>query len=349
MTELDKNEIETTLINYCESNRQFSNSIGWQYERLWMEIDTYIKGGGKRLRPRLFLLTHKLYGGKTNKAILAAACAWELLHASLLIHDDIIDRDLIRHGKKNIAGRYQEIYSNVSDTEKAHYALSAALLAGDLLLSSAYNIVLESDLNSALKLQMQSFLHEAIVTVAGGELIDTESALYPIGTTDPLAVARYKTASYSFEYPMVSGAALSGAPDTDLRQLRHIGEHIGIAYQLKDDLLGVFGDSAATGKSNRSDLIEKKRTLLIQHTLKGAPAELGMRLQELFDKQETLSESEADEVLSIINNSGAKADIESLVELHSRHALDAIAGLTIAENKKSELIELVQRLIYRHS
>src|SRR5690606_35598940 len=180
--------------------------------------------------------------------------------------------------------------------------------------------VLESDLNSALKLQMQSFLHEAIVTVAGGELIDTESALYPIGTTDPLAVARYKTASYSFEYPMVSGAALSGAPDTDLRRVRHIGEHIGIAYQLKDDLLGVFGDSAATGKSNRSDLIEKKRTLLIQHTLKGVPAELGIRLQELFDKQETLAESEADEVLSIITNSGAKADIESLVDLHSRHA-----------------------------
>lgn len=344
-----KTQIETALQEYCESRREASLKVGTGYGQLWQEIEAYIAGGGKRLRPRIFLMAHDFYGGETSAPVLKAACSWELLHACLLIHDDIIDRDLIRHGKPNIAGRYQKLYEELAGDDTEHYALSAALLAGDLLLSSAYDIILESGLSNDQKVTMQRFIHQAVFTVGGGELIDTEAALYPIDSTDPLVVATHKTAAYSFVLPMQSGAALAGAPEAELRHLEKIGRHVGIAFQLQDDLLGIFGDSEKTGKSNRSDIIEKKRTLLIRHTLEHASPERAGRLKALYAKKEALTDQEADEVIGIIEGTGARAAVEALVERHTQSALDTVDLLSINETDKTSLARLITSLVGRHA
>ena len=340
--------IEQALQEYCQHKITKAHELGDGVAQLWSEIGEYITGGGKRLRPRIFLLIHDFYSNGRS-APLAAACAWELLHASLLIHDDIIDRDTIRHSKLNVAGKYHESYSRLTTTDAGHYALSAALLAGDLLLSSAYGIIIDSPLTDAQKIRMQQYLQKAIFTVGGGELLDTESALYPIDSVDPFAIAVHKTSSYSFQMPLESGAALAGAPDEEIRKLGEIGRYTGTAFQLQDDLLGIFGDSAKTGKSNRSDILEKKRTLLVQHTYKNATAPNASHLKTLYSLQRSLTEEEAEEVYEIITKTGAKDHINTLIEENIQAALAVVDSLAIHPSNRALLAKLISGLVGRQA
>ena len=341
-------QIEHELTVYCQRKIQEAGELGDGVVQLWQEISEYISGGGKRLRPRIFLLIHDFYSNG-QKTPLAAACAWELLHSSVLIHDDIIDRDTIRHGKPNVAGRYQQLYSRLTPADAGHYALSAALLAGDMLLSSAHGIITDSELTDTQKICMYDYLQKAIFTVGGGELLDTESALYPIDSVDPFAIAVHKTSSYSFQMPLESGAALAGAPKEEISKLGQIGRYVGIAYQLQDDILGVFGDSAKTGKSNRSDIFEKKRTLLIQYTFKQASSDDAIRLKELYSLERVLTDSEAEEVYAIIEKAGAKSEVERLIKANTRSSLDVIETLQIDPANKDHLTRIISGLVGRPS
>lgn len=342
--------IEAALHDYCSARTSEAEAIGGNFKQLWQEIDHYVSGGGKRIRPRIFVMMHDFYGGNASyNGVLSVACAWEMLHASVLIHDDIIDRDSIRHGKLNIAGRYEETYSKLTKKDARHYALSAALMAGDLLISSAYDIVSKADLTDSQKILMQHYISRAVFSVVGGELLDTESALYPISSVDTYAIANHKTASYSFQVPLESGAMLAGAPEEDLQKLNAIGLHAGIAFQLKDDLLGVFGDSAVTGKSNRSDLLEKKRTLLIQKVLESASSEDKTRLLELYAHEEPLTANEAEEVYECIIRSGVKEEIERHVQENTDSALRIANTLSVSEQNRQTLITLISGLVGRQS
>ncbi len=342
-------QIEDALHTYCRAKIEDAKTIGSSAEYIWQQIDGYISGGGKRLRPRIFMMMHDFYSGTASmNGVLSVACAWELLHTSLLIHDDIIDRDIIRRGKLNIAGVYQAKYSKLT-TDADHYALSAALLAGDLLLSSAYDIINQSDLTDSQKVAMQRHINKAVFAVGAGELLDTESALYPIASADPYSIAEYKTASYSFQFPMESGAALAGAPASELQKLHSVGSHAGIAFQLKDDLLGVFGDSAVTGKSNRSDIIEKKRTLLIQQVLKKATSEDADKLNQLYSSEHALTDEETEEVFRIIAAANVKNEIEAIIEEETERALTVVAALSVSGDNKEVLSGLIASLVGRRA
>lgn len=341
--------IEPILATYCDKKIAESAIIDKRYEALWRELKQYLLNGGKRMRPRLVLLAYQAYkkSSEFNEAIIAVAAAWELLHASVLIHDDIIDRDLIRHGKPNIAGRYQSIYGEVSSSDVSHYSLSAALLGGDLLLMSSYEIINSAKLDSNVKVAAQNYITKAIFTVAGGELIDTDSVLYPIATSNPFSVAKHKTASYSLQLPLQCGGAMAGASSEELDKLSTIGLHAGIAYQLKDDLLGVFGDSSVTGKSNRSDIIEKKQTQLILEAITlSAPSE-SKSLLELYSLDRLLSEEEAEHVADLIKESGAKERIEHMIDNESTSALAAIDSLSTKSEYKEIFSNLIQSLTTR--
>lgn len=344
---IDAAQVEEILVNYCKARAKEAEPIGESVVELWQEISCYIRGGGKRLRPQLSLMMYTFYGGTDTEAVLPAACAWEILHASLLIHDDIIDRDTIRHGKLNISGKYLEKYTSLTKKDAEHYALSTALLAGDLLLSSAYDIVRGSNLNDTQKLIFHDYLHQATLTVGGGELVDTVSAIYPVDSVDPFSIAVHKTASYSFQFPMLSGAAIAGASDQELERLKDIGRHAGIAFQFKDDLLGVFGDSQKTGKSNRSDITEKKRTLLVQGALRTAPD--AERLRNLYSSDEPLTDDETEEAYGIIAKSSAKQELENLVMTHTDSALKSVERLDIADEHKQLFSGLLSKLVGRNA
>ena len=301
------------------------------------------------MRPRLVMLAYEAYGGKNPERVLPIATAWELLHACLLVHDDIIDRDLVRHGRPNIAGIYQEVYGDLGEADVDHYALSAALLSGDLLLMSTYELIQTAPLTSDEKLLVQKYLNQAIFSVAGGELIDTDSVLYDPQRTDPIRVAKYKTASYSLQSPLQCGAALAGATEDELKKLAEIGLHAGIAYQLKDDLLGVFGDVETTGKSNRSDILEKKRTFLIKETLKNLAPEQASTLVDFFAPNYEMGDEDAEKTVELIISSGAKENTEKTIHDESAKALRIVEELSMDQGYKDIFSSLISKLTTRAS
>lgn len=342
--------VNDALDRFFEQSITDAETINDAYSELWHHLYALIKAGGKRVRPKMTLLSYDAFGGIDSQRIVPVAAAQELLHFSLLIHDDIIDRDYIRHGVPNIAGQYDTIYHPyVTDkVERIHYANSVALLGGDLMLSGAYQLIANSTLDNDTKVLAQQLLGKSIFEVAGGELLDTESAFRPNDFGDALQIARYKTASYSFIFPLQTGAILAGATDAQLSALTSFGTSLGIAYQLVDDLLGVFGDEYKTGKSSSGDIREGKRTFLVEQCLE----RLNQKDRQLFDLSfgdPNATITTIAKVKDLLVSSGAKTATESAIERYAASARAALGQLELSSPYQTEFESLIQKVVERTS
>lgn len=312
-------ESTTILIGYLEQKAKQADNIDAGYHTLVSAMLRLARSGGKRFRPYMISLSYEACGGGDFRDILPVATAQELLHLSMLIHDDIIDRDTLRYGTENIIGQYLRTYDQLTTnkTQQLHLANSAALLAGDLGLSGAYEMILESNLSDTQKIKACKQLGSGIFNMIGGELLDTESALYPIEQTNPAAIAKYKTASYTFVSPLLIGAELAGASLETISLLRQFGESVGIAFQYADDILGIFGDETITGKSNKGDIKEGKRTYLMQRTIELANEDNQKTILRILGNPEATN-GDIDTVRFIIEQSAAlqrtEQEINSLAE-----------------------------------
>lgn len=344
---LIKTRVDHRLDQFFDEQIAKSQSQSKEYERLWETIKAVAMSGGKRLRPYLLISSHAAFGGSDD--LLEIAAAHELLHISMLMHDDIIDRDSTRHGEPNVMGKYQVIYGpQVASDDVDHYANSAALLAGDLLISSAYHLINGSQLTEVQRAQAMRILHDSIFTVVGGELSDVESSFMLPEMVDPLHVAHYKTAIYSCVNPLLTGAVLAGASGEDQDLLREFGVNLGIAFQLTDDLLGVFGSSVKTGKSTVSDLAEGKITYLITQALDNLSADEKKTFYLYFAKHD-LTESEAETLRNIIMQSGAYTKTQSCIEQHIHKAEQALQHLSDRVGNMAELQSLLHKISGRES
>jgi len=337
------------LRHYFTERKKQAASIHENYVRLWDAAEATALAGGKRLRPYLFLLTYQAYGGDITPQVIKQSLVWELMHISLLMHDDIIDRDFVRHGSSNAAGiykvHYQKHLKNSSDV--THFSNSAALLAGDLLLMDAQNIIHESSANSQDAQILGHYFQQAYFEVAGGELIDVESAFLPIGDIDSELINRYKTTSYSFLGPIVSAARLAQAEEDQILKLTNLSELCGYAFQLRDDILGVFGDTETTGKSTSSDIEEGKRTKLLLNSYTKTDA-AGRKLLESLGATE-LANKDIEKVRQIILKTGAKEEVVQLIHNCSTEAKELLNQLTIDDSFKDIYRSLIDRLSGRQN
>jgi geranylgeranyl pyrophosphate synthase len=342
--------VDQILRSYFEERLELADTMDSSFRQLWQTIHTLFEAGGKRLRPYITLLSYQAFDqqGGNLTPVLPAAAAQELLHIAMLIHDDIIDRDVIRYGIANVAGQYDELYTDrVQDAnERDHFSRSSALLAGDLLLSDAYNLLRRCQVDPALILHAQGLLNDAIFTVIGGELLDTEASFSERSSVRPLAVARFKTASYSFVSPLLVGASFAGAPQDQRDHLRNMGESLGIAYQLQDDLLGMFGCAEVTGKSVTSDLAEGKYTHLIE-LFYSVATESQKELYESIAGRGEVTPQDADTVRRLLTESGARAELEAKVQTLHDTALTALGALAITPAFKESFVQLIDMLVKR--
>lgn len=243
-------------------------SFGQHYVALWSEIARSVRGG-KRFRSAIVLDVHAGLDGDQPAAAVQVACGFEMLHTAFLVHDDLIDHDSVRRGEPNLAATMRaeaEAAGHPAD-RAACWGEAAAVLAGDLALSSAHRLIGGADLPADRRNALRDLLDEVVLVSAGGELVDTAFGLGLHAATleEAVQVAESKTAMYSFRAPLRAGAVLAGAAPGVVAALDECGRLLGRAFQLVDDLLGVFAPEAVTGKSNLSDLREGKRTPLIQH------------------------------------------------------------------------------------
>lgn len=344
--------IDRYLRSYTQQRVKSAELIDENYARLHRAIGTLIEIGGKRLRPYMVLLAYSAYcdDWSLNEDVIPAAAAQELLHLAMLVHDDIIDRDYIRYGIPNVAGFYQTFYQTHTDDaeEQHHFATSAALLAGDILLSDAHMLLRKTQRPHALVSQAEDSMSNAIFAVIGGELLDTETSLLPKGTVDPLVIAEYKTSSYSFVGPLTIGAILANAPEADIELLRTFGRHLGIAYQLHDDILGVFGDTHKTGKSTTTDIREGKQTFLINAFDQQATETAKTEFYKLFHNPHATDE-QLEGAKKLLIESGARKMVETRIAHHRAECEQIIASLQLSDESKDAFIALLNLCLKRES
>ena len=344
-----KQLVDTYIKSYFKQRAAEALELGPSYVRLWQTTEALVLAGGKRLRPYMLLATYQAYNpeGKLSD-IMPAAVAHELIHSAMLIHDDIIDRDSIRYGVKNVSGQYDEHYSQFfqDKDELSHMSLSAALLAGDALIADAHMLIRKTNRPAELVDQAETILNKEIFEVIGGELLDVEVAFLPKDSISLDTIAQYKTASYSFVGPLTTGAMLAQAPEADINILKELSVIIGIGYQLRDDLIGVFGNPAVTGKSNSSDIREGKRTYLVEKFEQLANPAQSEQFFSIFHQADA-NDKALEVVRNLLVETGARAAVEELVEQKRMRALEKAANLSLSDEAKQLYLTLIEQSLNR--
>lgn len=324
-----------------------TEGFGTLWSRLQDQVD-----GGKLIRPRLTLLAWNAFAGQDRSGeddAVRLAAAFELLHAALLVHDDVVDRDHIRRGRPTVAEHYRrDIAAAGAPPEEAlHLGRSAAIIAGDVLLTSAYRLVGTCAPGTERGQAVAAVVFDAATQAAAGELEDVLLSLHRFAPPHPdveqiLTMERLKTASYSFEAPLRAGALLAGADEQTAERLAEAGSHLGVAYQVIDDLLGTFGDPARTGKSTTADLREGKATVLTAH---GSTQPAVQRsLQDWTEGTGTV-----DQVRTALQQAGApERATEVATDLVDR-ARTVLDGLVLPEPARHQLHALCADVLHREA
>lgn len=345
-----RKEIDKRLEKLFRERAELAQQIDAEYARLIREMYEFICRGGKRMRPYLTYLTYIGYGGDDTAAILDVAASQELFHNFLLIHDDIIDRDTVRYGGPNLTGRYAGILGKTLSVEDArHYAEGIALMAGDVNVGFAFDAILDANFSSEIKLRAAKRMTQMIFETAGGEVLDV---LLPLGernrvTTERLKkVLHYKTAAYSFSAPMQLGALLADAPDEQIEKIDKLAIPLGYAFQLVDDLLGMFGDEETTGKPVTSDLAEGKTTVLMQYAYELADPSQTAVLDRYFGNSDVDVDGHR-EVKAILEATGAHAKTQAMAASYTTQAGKALDWLDINPGVKQALTDVMAFTVSR--
>ncbi len=340
-----KPRVEAFIKTFLDKKIQDAAQIHPSYETLLKEISRVTLAGGKRLRPHLVFVGY----GSYDDAIMPIAAAHELLHTALLIHDDIIDRDNIRHDQATIHHEYNTTHYRHcidDDADRLHFSTSAAVLAGDILISFAYELTAAADLPAESRAKAAATLAKGIFEVAGGELLDTEAAFLST-SKDPLLVYKYKTASYSFVSPLLNGAQLSplhSDPETRLL-LEEYAINTGVAYQIHDDIIGIFGDESVTGKTTTGDLREGKDTLLIGYFKERATLNQQAHFAATFGDPQA-SAADLSTLKMFIKDSGALDQAQAIESEYSDRATQAVQKMSHSD-LQNQLLSLTEILMKR--
>jgi geranylgeranyl diphosphate synthase, type I len=273
-------------------------------------------------------------------SLLRACAALELLHASALVHDDLMDASDTRRGRPAVHRGFEaEHRGDGWRGDPEQYGAAAAILLGDLLLTWSEELLRRCGLPLERVAAAMGVFDLCRTEVITGQFLDVSVQARGRADVDAaMTVLRYKSAKYSIERPLHIGAALAGATDAQLADLSAYGLPLGEAFQLRDDLLGVFGDAETTGKPAGDDLEEGKRTVLVALALDAAPeadatlldASLGTRLDG-----ELLAE-----LRRIIDAAGAHTQVESVIEELVQVSLDALERASVSDESRLVLREL---------
>ena len=297
--------------------------------------------GGKRLRPAFCYWGWRGAGGEDSPAIIEAATSLELLQACALIHDDVMDGSDTRRGLPAVHRRFashHRVASWLGSPEA--FGTGAAILLGDLCLSWADEMLFGADLPAETLLRAKPVYDLMRTELMAGQYLDLVEQAAGGGTAESARrVIRYKSAKYTIERPLHLGATLAGAPQELLDTYTAYGLPLGEAFQLRDDVLGVFGDPARTGKPAGDDLREGKRTVLVATTLEHASPKQAAEVRRYLGDPH-LDTDGVERLRAVVEESGALAHVETLIEQRRDEALAALASGPVDEAARGVLADL---------
>lgn len=285
--------------------------------------------GGKRLRPALIHFTHLACGGRAVDAAIELGLAVELLHTYLLVHDDVMDHAAVRRGRPAAHVRFAALHRERGwHGDGDDFGRSLAILAGDLAHSWAVELFAGADAG-ARRGELDRTFAAMSSEVVGGQLLELRLAARRGGSADELLRAlRLKSGRYSVERPIELGALLAGAPAAVRAALGRYGRALGEAFQLQDDVLGLFGDSEAVGKPVGGDLAEGKYTFLVHHALANLDADAAARVRAALGRPD-LAPEEAAAAVDSIRDSGALERVREMIAERLEAACAELAGVAI--------------------
>ncbi len=296
---------------------------------------------GKMIRGGLILFTEKMFKGDYSRDGVYLAIATELLQSALLIHDDIMDKDIIRRGSKTIFFQYKELGDKEGIRDSYHFGESMGICAGDIALDMCFSAVgYVSNIRVINKVIRKFGLELSIVGAGQMEDIYLSGNSYIPTEEEVISVYKMKTSRYSFSLPFSLGAILSEVDDKVIKLLESFGEDLGIIFQIHDDEIGLFGNQEAIGKPTGSDIKENKKTLFFVYLMKFATEEEKKRLSGIFGN-ENLTMEEVETVLNLIEKYKIREMLLNKKEEFANNAREKIKLLPVEEKYKKQLFELV--------
>lgn len=339
---------------YLSDRRAGASYIGSDYDGLIAVLENFVLSGGKRLRPAFAYWGYRAVTPGPDDAvgdeILRLFAALELLHACALVHDDVIDDSATRRGMPTAHMHFADLHRNSAwRGSPEQFGRSAAILLGDLSLVWADDIVAGAPLTPDGSQRVRRVWSDIRTEVLGGQYLDIVAECVGADSiSSAMNVNTYKTASYTVSRPLQLGAA-AAADRPDVQAIFHsLGNDIGVAFQLRDDVLGVFGDPAVTGKPSGDDLRSGKRTVLLAEAVERAERSDPAAAELLRTSVGTdLSALQVRELCDAIVSVGALAAVEDRIAMLTSRALTALDTTPINAPAKAGLAELAGLAAHR--
>ena len=361
--------VDSRITSFLEARSEEMSHISPDLEHILAYANSMLRSG-KRVRARFCYWGWRAIdqgvegdplGGietlEDASPVIALATSLEVFHAAALVHDDIMDNSDTRRGLPAAHKAFERIHRDRSYSGSTeHFGASTALLLGDLLLAWSDDLLTHAlsssspDIVAATRSQFSTMRQE--VTLGQYLDIHEEAAWLHHGESErlerALRVVTYKSAKYSMEAPLLIGASLAGARENQLKDLSSFGLPLGIAFQLRDDVLGVFGDSEVTGKPSGDDLREGKRTVLIARAEASMPDSAKRVFNELLGDR-SLDPDQIEVMQSTLRDTGALDEVEDMIQHYADTAMAALESAHITEGARSELRRLADAVTRRNS
>jgi len=344
-----KKEIDQELDKYlagaiCDAEKQ-DKEMG----RILRHAAKIIMASGKRIRPILMYFGYVAAGGKDRKKIIKTSVGIELIHNYLLIHDDIMDHGRTRHGIETVDAMYETMGKNIFPDcqDLKHLGNSMAILAGDLLESLGTQSIVDSGFDAKLTVKAVSALQSTIATTIVGQTQDIciENKKRVL-EKEVLTMYKNKTAKYTIENPLKIGAILAGADAKFLQKISLFAIPVGMAFQIQDDILGLFETSEKMGKDAGSDVKEGKKTILVLRAMEKAGREEGKFMRNVLGN-EKINLKDIKKFQNIVQKTGALEYSQNLAENLVEKGKAEIETFKINKEAKVFLLELADYMIAR--
>lgn len=332
-------QINRALADFLQNEVSYLKVIGDELIPVSSALTHFLLDNGKRLRPIFAALGFIGAGGELSEEHVKALSCLELVHVCALIHDDVMDASDTRRGAPSIHRQFEILHSSNSlQGSSAQFGIASAILLGDLALVWSAKMLHESGIASGSLLKSLPLYDEMRVELMAGQYLDVyEQALASRNVERSLKVARFKSGKYSIERPLYFGAAL--APSNTLHNFEiysNYGLPLGEAFQLRDDIMGVFGDPTITGKPAGDDLREGKSTALIALTLEKCSTAQRRIFDQYFGDQ-SIDQHGIEILRELILETGAAAQVEKIISDKTEIACEAIKDSAITKTAQAAL------------
>jgi geranylgeranyl diphosphate synthase type I len=343
-----KKQIDEELNVYLDDKIKEARKQDFFTANLAKQAKKIILSGGKRLRPAFMCWGYIAGGGKDREKILKTSISIELVHNFLLMHDDVIDHGKKRHGVETINSKYAKMGRLFFDQKGAeHFGNSMALIFGDMVSAESSQIIYTSDFPADLIVKALNQVQTIVSQTVVGEIQDVYMDVSgKTSESSILEMYRNKTARYTIEGPLNLGAILAGADGKILKVLSAYALPLGVAFQIQDDILGIFGSEKKLGKEVGLDIQEGKKTLMLIKAQEFGTREQKTFLRKVLGKK-NISRAEIKKFQEIMIASGALKYVQTLAASLAIKAKKSLVQADIDPETKDFLLSIADYMVER--